>query len=71
MYCILFVKYANNYCIIADIVCINMHHITTDDKALMLALRVEKRRNINDSGQVVHTRELLIPSSVIWYGSLG
>ena len=42
-----FVKYANNYCIIGDLTCINIHHLTTDDKALILALRVEKRWNVD------------------------
>jgi len=32
-----------------DIICINMHHLTADDKALglILALRVEKRWNVD------------------------
>jgi len=43
-----FVKYANNYCIIGDVICKNMHHLTADDKALILALRVQKRWNIDE-----------------------
>ena len=46
-YYIFLVKYANNYCIIGDIICINMHHLTADDKALMLALRVQKHWNVD------------------------
>ena len=49
IYYISFVKHANNYCIMGDIICINMHHLTADDKALglILALRVEKRWNVD------------------------
>jgi len=42
-----FVKYANNYCIIGDVTCINMHHLTADDKALILTLQVEKHCNVD------------------------
>ena len=35
------------YCIIGDVICINMRHLTADDKALILALRVEKRWNVD------------------------
>ena len=47
IYFIFFVKYANNYCIIGYVICINMHHHTADDKASILALRVEKRWNVD------------------------
>ena len=40
-------KYASNYFIIGDVICINMRHLTADDKALILALRVEKRWNVD------------------------
>ena len=30
-----------SHCIIGDVICIKMHHLTTDDKALVLALRVD------------------------------
>ena len=40
-------KYANSYCIIGDVICINVHHLTADDKALISALRVEKRWNVD------------------------
>ena len=40
-------KYANNYCIISDVICINMHHLIADDKALILALQVVKRWNVD------------------------
>jgi len=47
LYQIFFVKYANNYCIIGDVTCINMHHLTADDKALILTLQVEKHCNVD------------------------
>ena len=47
IYYIFFVKYANNFCIIGDVICINMQHLTADDKALILVLRVEKRWNVH------------------------
>jgi len=47
IYYIFFVKRANNYCIIGDVICINMHHLTADDKALILALGVEKCWNVD------------------------
>ena len=37
------VKYSSNYCIIVNVICKNMHHLTADDKALILGSRVEKR----------------------------
>ena len=40
-------KYASNYFIIGDVICINMRHLTADDKALILALQVEKRWNVD------------------------
>ena len=40
-------KYATNYCIIGDVICINMHRLTTDDKALILVLQVEKCWNVD------------------------
>jgi len=43
----LVLKDANNYCIIGDVICINMHHLTADDKVLILALRVKKRWNVD------------------------
>jgi len=39
--CYIFVKYANNYYVISDIKCVNMHPLTTADRALILALWVE------------------------------
>jgi len=49
IYYIFFLKCANNYCIIGDVICIglNMHHLTADEKALILTLLVEKRWNVD------------------------
>jgi len=41
------VKYVNNYSIISDVLCINTHHLTADNKALILALRVKKHWNVD------------------------
>ena len=34
---VFFVKYANNYCIVGDVICINMHHLTADDGSINLS----------------------------------
>ena len=47
IYYVLLVKYANKCYIISDVICVNMHLLTADDRALILALQVEKRWNVN------------------------
>jgi len=41
------VKYSRNYCIIVNVICKNMHHLTAGDKALILGSRVKKRWNVD------------------------
>ena len=64
------VKYSSNYCIIVNVICKNMHHLTADDKALILGSRVEKRWKVDSdiwiSKQTVKKTNIVLLGAKNW-----